>query len=45
MIINIKAFYIGEILKYYMNDINGESVKIIFSHSYVVKSINEEKLL
>ncbi|MBR3605109.1 MAG: hypothetical protein IKL52_03670, partial [Candidatus Gastranaerophilales bacterium] len=37
--------YLGEPPEYYMNDINGESVKIIFTHAYAVKSIDEEKIV
>ena len=39
------GWYVGEAPECYMNDINGEPIKIIFSHSYAVKSIDENKIV
>ena len=39
------GWYVGEAPEYYMNDINGEPIKIIFSHCYGVKHIDENKIV
>ena len=38
-------FYLGEAPEYKMTDIYGKDRKIIFSHSYAVKSINENEII